>query len=433
MNSVVFIIVLLYTINITYLRASPSESEHSNGNDKIISLDYQLFLNALSVFIKVGSTKEILIFTIDTESSHSRISDFLFTGGSSSFIDHGNTTFTIPNGQITAQLVEETLVIEDPVYLELIAEVPGFYFGIVPSSQSVEIKDSSVLAFAFSVDKDNYSLVHLYKQAGVTDKKQFGIHSNKEHVFGNSTSKSGIVYIGGFPSNIIQSLHENTIRVNGKHNYWSVTLPYVFIGEISYVYTNKYFEVDNIAYVSTAHEDIIVPKKFYQEYIVNYYFKEALENGVCVLKNHTDFAVTCQCDHIASFESVSFVINGKDYVIEPKYLFKQFEAACTFIISQHVDESDSSWILGVFFIWQYQTLFDYDGKRVVLYSEKEISKVDLNTIFPGRKIFKTFVMMVSLMTIIGVSCGVVRHFKRRKMRKMNKVMKTFYKKINDTV
>ena len=431
MNSMLFITLLLYTINITYIHTQHYNNAN-NDDDKIISLDYQLFLNALSVFIKVGTNKEILIFTIDTESSHSRISDYLFTGGSLSFKDHGNITFTLPNGQITAQLVEETLIIEDPLWLELIAEVPGFYFGIV-HSQDIVITDSSVLAFAFNVDKDNYSLVHLYKQAGIINKKQFGIFRHKEVIFGDVVSKGGVTYIGGFPTNVTQSLYENVIRVNGKYNYWNVPLQYVFIGEISYMYTNKYYEVNSIAYVSTAKEDIIVPKKFYQEYIVNYYFKDAFENNVCVLKNHTDFTVTCQCEHISSFESVSFVINGKDYVIEPKYLFKQLETACTFIISQHVDEDDNTWILGVYFIWQYQTLFDYDGKRVVLYSDKEINKVDLNAIFPGKKIFKTVMIMISIIIIISLSCGLVRYIKRRKMRKMNNVMKTFYKKINDTV
>lgn len=426
MNTILLLIVLLlYT---TYIHALPT----NNNDDKIIALDYQLFLNALSVFIKVGSNKEILIFTIDTESPHSRISDYLFIGGSSSCKEHGNITFTLPTGTITAELVEETLIIEDPLWLDVIAEVPGFYFGVV-KTQDVVITDSSVLAFAFNVDKANYSIVHLYKQEGIITKKQFGIYRNKDIIYGDTTSKGGVAYIGGFPTNITNSLYENAIHVvnSGKYNYWSVPLQYVFIGEISYMYTNKYYEVNTISYVSTAREDIVVPKQFYQEYIVNYYFKEAFVNNVCVLKNHTDYTVTCQCEYITSFDSVSFVINGKDYVIESKYLFKRLETACTFIISQHVDEDDNSWILGVYFIWQYQTLFDYDGKRVVLYSDKEINNIDLNALFPGKKIFKTFMIMISIIIIISISCGVIRYIKRRKLRKMNNVMKTFYKKIND--
>ena len=345
----------------------------------IVAMRYNLFLNALSGYIRVGSSQNILVFTFDTESPVTLLYDYLYLGSpSTTQIKHGNNNINVSNGVLKGILYEDSVFIEDNNYDNTIAEVKGFYYNIIPSEQQViEIDDASTLAFAFGVDKPNYSLVHLYADNNITTTKQFGISRNISAVYSHSHAKDGVLYIGGFPSHITQSLYDNIVDIKHNTHLWSVPLEYIYIGDN---YKHAYNTKEYVAYLSTSKEDIVVPSDVYDKLVLKRYFGKENRHVKehCVVEKYSD-SVSCKCDKVNLFNSVSFIMNDKQYVIESKYLFKHnSETYCSFIISRNHNTKTKRIILGRYFIWQYQTLFDYDNECVHLYSESKLNTVIIN-------------------------------------------------------
>ena len=351
----------------------------TQDDTNIVAMRYNLFLNALSGYIRVGSSQNILVFTFDTESPVTLLYDYLYLGApSSTQIKHGNNNINVSNGILKGILYEDSIFIEDNNFNATIAEAKGFYYNIIPSSQQViEIDDASTLAFAFNVDNPNYSLAHLYVHNNITTTKQFGIARNITAVYSRAHAKDGVLYIGGFPPHITQSLYDNVVYINGNSHLWSVSLDYIYIGSN---YKHAYSTKEYVAYLSTSKEDIVVPSDVYDKVVLRRYFGKENRHVKehCVVEKYSD-SVSCRCDKVNLFNSMSFIINDKEYLIESKYLFKQnSDTYCSFIISRNHKMKAKRIVLGIYFIWQYQTLFDYDNKCVHLYSENRLNTVIIN-------------------------------------------------------
>ena len=176
---------------------------------------------------------------------------------------------------------------------------------------------NSALAFAHKISDIKYSIVHSLKKEKIIDNLQFSFMLNDD-------KENGTLFIGGLPENISSEYpYKEVVPVsNKKSKYWEIKLDYIFFGEISYVYENKYIKNEYNARISTNVISIQTPMLI-MEQIVNEQFNQSIAEKKCSV-NYNNYEVQCQCKYINEFKDMIFVINSKEFKFKAKDLFAAF-------------------------------------------------------------------------------------------------------------
>ena len=138
-----------------------------------VKLNFDVFLDSANLYMYGGSHNDLYIWTIDTEAKYTRISNALYEttdSHSETKVFKGEMTRYLGVGEVKGELYEDKFFFdEDKASMNVLNNLNY----IVYRNNGLEIIDPSVLAFAFKVNKENYSLTHLLKNKGTIDKGQF--------------------------------------------------------------------------------------------------------------------------------------------------------------------------------------------------------------------------------------------------------------------
>ena len=383
-----------------------------------VKLNFDVFLDSANLYMYGGSHNDLYIWTIDTEAKYTRISNALYEttdSHSETKVFKGEMTMYLREGEVKGELYEDKFFFdEDKASMNVINNLNY----IVYRNNGLEIIDPSVLAFAFKVNKENYSLTHLLKNKGTIDKRQFGIEKD---------INGGCIYLGGFPDEYVINDSVSKFKVQTRRGLWEIPLSYIYIGNISYVYENVYYENEYNAIMATGTKNILAPKQFYQKYIIDYYLKEYIGNNTCSKKDYGNYDITCKCDDIRYLEAISFIFGNKQFTFTYEDLFYTFEQLCLFAIVQNT--KDDEWKFGLTFLLKYKTLFDYDSKSISFYSKDELPSIDLDILFPKNRIIKWISILIVIIVLLFLFIYIRKYIKGRKKRHMNKIMSDVYSKI----
>lgn len=385
-NLVVFVLTLGFTFS-------------NENNERIFQIGYLYIDDAYYFFAKITSEKDSLLFGLDLTSQYTRIAQ---------------ENIEIPVRNSTSIIGDSSLVISDFVTLNGVerrdllsiggengdeSQINISLVNTLPHSQFYG--KNNVIALANKLHSKTHSVIHQLKDKGVIDKACFSFSTNQTN---------GILYIGGVPSDITDSFYQISFNVLGKVNNWDCALTHVFIDNISYIYENSYHIVEEPTYFSSTQTFIEVPNHFYQR-IITEVFNQTLEQRRCVRKNYGNNEIECQCNIIKDFKPITFVIDGIAFLFKSEELFLPIEAICTFQIVSNLN--DNHWILGITFTKKYITTFDYDNNKVIFHSKEQFTKVNLDSLFPTKKILK-WVLIIGSITLLIVIIKIVQIIMRKK-------------------
>ena len=158
---------------------------------------------------------------------------------------------------------------------------------------------------------------------------------------------------------------------------------------------DKYIVNQNIAYVSTSTKNIEIPEEDYNK-IIEKYLKRYIDDNTCQKDSYGKEQIICPETIRNQLGKITFIIEGKAYEMDGTDLLYKFDKVYVFGIVKNIN--NNNWVLGVVFLWKYYSVFDYEGQRVILYSDKELQEYNNSTIIFSGAIKGIFISLI----IIGV-------------------------------
>ena len=121
---------------------------------------------------------------------------------------------------------------------------------------------------------------------------------------------------------------------------------------------------------------------------------------------------TCDNDVLEMLPTISFVFDGKGYVVHMKEMFSFFGETADFVMGVNHIKKDV-FLFGNTFVSLFNMTFDYEDGIVGFYSQNEgrVIDVDLEGLFPKRRILKIGFIIIGLV-LIGLF--VYRWIKRKR-------------------
>ena len=96
-----------------------------------------------------------------------------------------------------------------------------------------------------------------------------------------------------------------------------------------------------------------------------------INRGLCI-ENVNEFECKCSDDLFDEFSDFTFTIDDTEHTMKSKELFiKNQENRCTFTIGRNY-VNGNEWVIGTMFYKKYFTVFDYDAKEIVFYSDTQL-------------------------------------------------------------
>ena len=309
--------------------------------------------------------------------------------------------------------------VKDSMHFPNNQTLPNFTFYTIKDSRGYNSRVGGFgLAHKFTDYK--YSLVHQLHNEGLITKRSFAFVPP-------SSTNNGMFYIGGIPSNETHNKLISKCKVAGSYANWACKLSYIFMGDISYVYDNIYYHNDDYAFFQSAESRILVPHKFIQ-YLETHTLKQHLESGDCIKELYgMNQRFQCNCKVKETFPKMSFVFDSVAYTLTNEDLFVVDHGdVCNLgMVSNHIRKNN--WIFGTKLIGKFISEFDFDEKEVRFYYDKEqedtVYFVDLDVIFPWRKLLRISKYVVGVVLIIVCVGFIGLKIKNRKRRKMKKIAK----------
>ena len=352
-----------------------------------ILIPCQKYMNSINIYLRPKNRDELFIALIDITSQISLFATELVNDTSSSLID-----IKYKNKIFTSKEIKEDLIFKELFMLDL---KEFTYYG-----RKIEYDKSrtpsSILAFGLDVNESN-SLTHLLKKLNVIDKTSFS--------FDNNIDDKCAVYFGSSPV-VSKFQYKNTIRVldnlysdelKGK---WNIRMDYFATGKNNIYYNSPY---ESLTHFSTSEQRIKMPHKAYQ-FLIKTVFAESLNNNVCKFKGSKKDELSCDCDELLFLTSISFGFDGKNFELELKKLFVEYDYECIFLMEENKEAHDK-WIIGNQFLFNFFTEFDYDNRTITFYShspfgEKSNQKNPYEIATSASKFFLFLMMILMVINII---------------------------------
>ena len=167
---------------------------------------------------------------------------------------------------------------------------------------------------------------------------------------GNSDGDDGELHLGGYDqSYFIGDLDWTSLK---SETYWEINLSDVSVNKISFI-SNE----EHSAILDTGTSLLTGPKDEIDK-IASYIGAKPFIKG----------EYTVDCNKLSSLPDITFVINGKNYVLTYKDYVLSDESVCLlgFMGLDIPRPNGPLWILGDLFIRKYYTVFDFENKRIGL-------------------------------------------------------------------
>lgn len=385
------------------------------NNEKIIKFPFKKHFGGYYMQIKVGEPPQFIFHGIDQGLT-------VTWTDSMQFDINKSTTMKIikEDGQLKFQQMRlYGKEIEDTVFFSTNEDnniiLPNFPFYVIPSSRGYNSRVGGIgLAYKFTDNK--YSLIHQMKKNNLISNSSFGIIPPK------AEEEIGTIFFGGIPSEYFNGKKLTSCSVVGSYANWACDLSYVFFGEISYVYDNIYYSNRDYAYFQLAESRILAPEKF-MEYLKNNIFNQYLNEQYCSYSLYgMNRRFECICSVGSSLPDFNFIFDNHSYKFSGKELMAiDHGDSCVFMIySNHI--RNNNWIFGTIFLSKYYSVFDYEEKQVNFYSNNENVYVDLESIFPWKKILRVGGYIILVLLSLCIIFYLYIKMKTKKKRRMKKLI-----------
>ena len=239
--------------------------------------------------------------------------------------------------------------------------------------------------FAFSPYDKELSLIHQLKKNNEIEHLAFS--------FVPYDDNEGALYFGGI--NSIKDQYQFNCSVVDAVTSWSCAMNYVFIeGKKINVYSNIFFSL-----FDTNEQFILAPDDF-----MRFFLSLLKEEGANCDYISGDFSGFFDCDEnaIHIMKSISFQFDTRiEFPIKEMFYctFKRCKSYIKYNINSH-----TKWIFGTVFLKRFNSLFDYEDKRVTLYSSLDVFKSPYKVNDNGEIIqsklnyIKYFYIMISIIS-----------------------------------
>lgn len=277
------------------------------------------------------------------------------------------------------------------------------------NSTSIEIEaqitNSSMTLFSnetFSIKNISFYLVHK-KLEGTRDSIGLGFFDNSNYnmsivyllykqklisnlQFGFSKFDERKVFYGGIPLEYTINKFQSKCKI--KSNIWGCSISKILFNNTGFIYYNN----NDYAEINTNQGSISVPSLFME------YFKSYLQEYMNERNYRFNTKYYCSCSQINDFPALIFVINGKEFEMNRDDLFEKRYGTCVMLIEENVKDN-TKWILGNAFLRKYYSLFDYEKKEIIFYSD---------TIFKENSTL--FYLIIKFMSFTMIINGCIMYF-----------------------
>lgn len=382
---------------------------------QIISTKVELFLDSLHFFLQTtGERSSFLLLVVNTESEYSFILEYAYNGKQSENAKLLSTkTFNYYNETIEGKEFEDLLQITDDNYTNL-GDLQNIHYIVISDDYNFAIAEGSSFSFAFKPANEYYSPVHILKKENKIKRLQFSLYADRK-------SKEGELFFGDLPESKTKDKYPNFLKVSGKYHFWDIKCSQIILGDINDKSKTEdmYIVNQNIAYVSTSTKNIEIPEEDYNK-IIEKYLKRYIDDNTCQKDSYGKEQIICPETIRNQLGKITFIIEGKAYEMDGTDLLYKFDKVYVFGIVKNIN--NNNWVLGVVFLWKYYSVFDYEGQRVILYSDKELQEYNNSTIIFSGAIKGIFISLI-IIGVLGIGlvlANIIINLKNeRQLSKMN--------------
>ena len=294
-------------------------------------------------------------------------------------------------------------------------KINDFSFIIYPSSFS-KLKS---ISFGYKYRK-NHNLIYLLKKSNLIKKAQFTIEINN--------NSKGKIYYGEIPNDILNPYkYTLNIPVKSNNKNWDFELGFLFIGEISYKYENTYYYNQNKASFSGNSKGILAPEMAF-DFIIDNVFNDSIKKNICRKTISENNEIECMCDKLKeeNLKHITFIINDRSIIFNTKEYFDIIGNRCVFQIKFNNLKRDE-WKFGISFLSKFLSTFDYEKGEIILRTkEKNFEEVDVNTLFPLKKMIIWTLVIVIILLIPFMYKIIKESIKKHRERRINAFIKESY-------
>ena len=351
----------------------------SHSLSKLIKTSYKITDGKMTTSIALGVPTIILHKPISLVSHYSIITDHSYNKSKTS--SHKDYKI-IYNGskEIKAEVICEVA----PSAANNFSVLKYCFYYIVDSD--LIFNSIEKFGFAFSPYDKDLSLIHQLKKNNEIDHLAFSFVPYDDN-------SEGALYFGGI--NSIKDQYEFNCSVVDAVTSWSCAMNYVFIeGKKINVYSNIVFSL-----FDTNEQFILAPDEF-----MRFFLSLLNKEGADCDYISEDFSGFIDCDEnvIHIMKSISFQFDTRiEFPIKEMFycIFKRCKSYIKYSIDSH-----TKWIFGTVFLKRFSSLFDYENKRVTLYSSLDVFKPpykvseDGEIIQPQINYTKYFYIMISIIS-----------------------------------
>ena len=294
-------------------------------------------------------------------------------------------------------------------------KINDFSFIIYPSS----ISKLKSISFGYKYRK-NHNLIYLMKKSKLINKAQFTIEINN--------NSKGKIYYGEIPNDILNPYkYTLNIPVKSNNKNWDFELGFLFIGEISYKYENTYYYNQNKASFSGNSKGILAPEMAF-DFIIDNVFNDSIKKNICRKTISENNEIECMCDKLKeeNLKHITFIINDRSIIFNTKEYFDIIGNRCVFQIKYNNFKRDE-WKFGISFLSKFLSTFDYEKGEIILRTkEKNFEEVDVNTLFPLKKMIIWTLVIVIILLIPFMYKITKESIKKHRERRINAFIKENY-------
>lgn len=318
--------------------------------EKIIYLNYTLFVNEYGVVVKLGNPVDYKTYYFEMEKNYTWASFTYYSRNRTTtaksiktiplYIGPYHKIFELLQDELSFPNIEQSFIIPNFTFYYLKTYVPIF--------------DSISLSRTFY--DINTSLVHSLYDHRLIDKLKFGYHSF------NFTD--GLIYFGGIPADVINGKYSIKYNVDKTMSTWSPHIDKIMIGDREYV--NKY-----PAFIQSKERRILIPKEI-QKFVNETYFLKYMKNKTCSYSSGYGYNFfVCKCSITNYLKSFKFVIMNKIIEIDMQYLMRDLKSGdCQILFEENFIDPDM-FTLGMPFLQTFVSVFNYEDDTITFYSDKE--------------------------------------------------------------
>lgn len=239
------------------------------------------------------------------------------------------------------------------------------------------------LSLAKNFENYEFSLVHQMYNSKIIDSREFSLVPEE--------GKIHTLYIGKLPESFYKNYKKTEFSTSPNGNYWDFKLDNILLGD-----KELEFQSDNYTYYfQTAVKDIQIPAELFQM-IIETRLTYFLGRYLCFfIDGRIQINLFCYEEYIGLFPNFIFVISGQKFVLNSEDIFECEKGKC-FLKVRGMKEMSNEIIFGNAFINKYIISFDYDKKKIIIFTHQN-SKIKPKSKIYLKRLYLILIILLFLM------------------------------------